>query len=90
MKPLLRYLNASAQTIGSSTQGGFLYSTNSRLGFTFCSEPTPLDALAFAYLHSILDSADDSIRMEVARRLNLVTWEKRVRDVVNTTFTLEK
>ena len=56
----------------------------------FCSEPTPLDALAFAYLHSILNSADDNIRMEIARRVNLVAWEKRVRDVVTTTFTIEK
>jgi metaxin len=63
---------------------------NNRLGFTFCSGPTALDALAFAYLHSILNSADDNIRVEVARRVNLVAWEKRVRDVVNTTFTLEK
>ncbi|KAF8743648.1 hypothetical protein AX14_001702 [Amanita brunnescens Koide BX004] len=52
--------------------------------------PTPLDALAFAYLNSILDSTDDAIRIEVSRRVNLVAWEKRVRNIVSVAFTLEK
>ncbi|KAK2466749.1 hypothetical protein APHAL10511_001007 [Amanita phalloides] len=55
--------------------------------FLGSSQATPLDALAFAYLHCILDSADDSIRIEVSRRVNLVAWEKRVRDMVNAAFT---
>ena len=53
----------------------------------FRSEPTPLDALAFAYLYFILNS-DDNTRIEVSRRVNLVAWEKRVRDIVNAAFTL--
>ncbi|TFK42346.1 hypothetical protein BDQ12DRAFT_719226 [Crucibulum laeve] len=51
------------------------------------SEPTPLDALAFAYLHCILQ-ADDIIRTEVTRRVNLVAWEYRVRCIVRDAFIL--
>ncbi|KII89131.1 hypothetical protein PLICRDRAFT_596937 [Plicaturopsis crispa FD-325 SS-3] len=47
--------------------------------------PTALDALAFAYLHSILHSTD-SIRIEVTRRVNLVAWERRVRSQVRAAF----
>ncbi|KAF9469269.1 hypothetical protein BDZ94DRAFT_1131854, partial [Collybia nuda] len=54
--------------------------------FLGSSEPTPLDALAFAYLHSILNSKDQSFRIEVTRRVNLVEWEWRVRDVVRSSF----
>ncbi|KAF8637415.1 hypothetical protein AX17_002910 [Amanita inopinata Kibby_2008] len=50
--------------------------------------PTPLDALAFAYIHCILDSGSDSIRIEASRRVNLVAWEKRVCDMVRAAFTL--
>lgn len=56
--------------------------------FTICgtSEPTPLDALAFAYLHTILKSNDQSFRIEVTRRVNLVAWEWRVRELVRAAF----
>jgi metaxin len=50
------------------------------------SGPTPLDALAFAYLHSILHSSDN-IRIEVSRRANLLAWEQRVRKLVSAAFT---
>jgi len=50
--------------------------------FLGSSSPTALDALAFAYLHSILNSKEDALRFEVSRRVNLVGWEQRVsRDV---------
>jgi metaxin len=49
------------------------------------SEPTPLDALAFAYLHSILHSSDN-VRIEVCRRANLVAWELKVRRLVSEGF----
>jgi metaxin len=48
--------------------------------------PTALDAFAFAYLHSLLHSAD-IIRIEVARHENLVTWEQKVRTQVEGAFT---
>ena len=51
------------------------------------SEPTPLDALAFAYLHCILH-ASNVLRIEVTRRVNLVAWEGRVRCFVRERFTL--
>ena len=54
----------------------------------FCSEPTPLDALAFAYLHCILNSTEDNLRAEVSRRVNLVAWEKKISEIVNAPFTL--
>jgi len=56
--------------------------------FLGSSEPTLLDALAFAYLHSILNSDNNNTRIEVSRRANLVAWEKRVGDIVNAAFTL--
>lgn len=47
-----------------------------------CSAPTALDALAFAYLHTILNAKQNNLRFEVSRRVNLVAWEQRVsRDV---------
>ncbi|TFK30115.1 hypothetical protein FA15DRAFT_690761 [Coprinopsis marcescibilis] len=54
--------------------------------FLGSSEPTPLDALAFAYLHCILGSTNDTLRVEVTKRVNLVAWEWRVRDSVRTAF----
>ncbi|KAJ6597189.1 hypothetical protein DFH09DRAFT_904734 [Mycena vulgaris] len=54
--------------------------------FLGSSEPTPLDALVFAYLHSILHNTNHIIRMEVARRVNLVAWELRVRGLVSAAF----
>ncbi|KAF8965308.1 hypothetical protein BDZ97DRAFT_1699780, partial [Flammula alnicola] len=64
-------------------------SLSERLGtdkwFLGSSEPTPLDALAFAYLHCILHSSD-TIRVEVTRRVNLVAWEWRVRCLVRDGF----
>jgi metaxin len=50
------------------------------------SGPTPLDALAFAYLHSITNSQDSALRFEVSRRVNLVAWEWRVRALVRAAF----
>ncbi|KAG6909623.1 hypothetical protein DXG01_016405 [Tephrocybe rancida] len=43
-------------------------------------EPTPLDALAFAYLHAIAVSSNSTLRIEATRRGNLVPWEWRVRE----------
>ncbi|KAI0041621.1 hypothetical protein FA95DRAFT_1565217 [Auriscalpium vulgare] len=43
--------------------------------------PTALDALAFAYLRTLLHASDD-LRIEVARRVNLVHWERRVHERV--------
>ncbi|KAF9532160.1 hypothetical protein CPB83DRAFT_874085 [Crepidotus variabilis] len=67
-----------------------IISLSTRLGtdkwFLGSSEPTPLDALAFAYLHCILHSSD-TIRIEVTRRVNLVAWEWRVRCLVREGFT---
>ncbi|KAF5358513.1 hypothetical protein D9756_001368 [Leucocoprinus leucothites] len=54
--------------------------------FLGSTDPTPLDALAFAYLHCILHSSD-SVRIEVTKRVNLVAWEWRVRGVVRAAFT---
>jgi metaxin len=50
------------------------------------SGPTPLDALAFAYLHSITNSQNSALRFEVSRRVNLVAWEWRVRALVHAAF----
>ncbi|KAJ7219527.1 hypothetical protein GGX14DRAFT_436593 [Mycena pura] len=55
--------------------------------FLGLSEPTPLDALVFAYLHTILHTANHSIRSGVTRRVNLVAWELRVRGLVAAAFT---
>ncbi|KAI0705936.1 hypothetical protein BC835DRAFT_1409993 [Cytidiella melzeri] len=52
------------------------------------SAPTALDALAFAYLHTILDSNNDTLRFEVSRRVNLVAWEQRVSRDVKAAFKL--
>ncbi|KAJ7444838.1 hypothetical protein FB451DRAFT_1343660 [Mycena latifolia] len=54
--------------------------------FLGSSDPTPLDALVFAYLHSILHNANHVTRMEVGRRVNLVAWELRVRGLVSAAF----
>jgi len=64
-------------------------SLSQRLGtdkwFLGSNAPTALDALVFAYLHSILH-AKDNIRLEVTRRVNLVAWEWRVRSQVQAAF----
>ncbi|TFK76230.1 hypothetical protein BDN72DRAFT_830778 [Pluteus cervinus] len=54
--------------------------------FLGSAQPTALDALAFAYIHTILN-AKDTIRIEVTRRVNLVAWEWRVRNIVRPVFT---
>jgi len=51
----------------------------------FYSKPTSLDALVFAYLHSILSSSHE-IRLEVTRRANLVSWHHRVLHTVRPCF----
>ncbi|EDR14223.1 uncharacterized protein LACBIDRAFT_305846 [Laccaria bicolor S238N-H82] len=67
-----------------------IVSLSERLGtdkwFLGSSDPTPLDALAFAYLHCLLHS-HETIRIEVTRRVNLVAWEWRVRCLVRSGFT---
>lgn len=77
----------------SSIQGQYadaIASLSERLGtdkwFLGSENPTALDALAFAYLHCLLSSMD-STRIEVTRRVNLVTWERRVRTQVEAAFT---
>lgn len=77
----------------SSIQGQYadaIASLSERLGndkwFLGSENPTALDALAFAYLHRLLYSMD-STRIEVTRRVNLVTWELRVRTQVEAAFT---
>ncbi|KAH9019130.1 hypothetical protein EDB85DRAFT_2009613 [Lactarius pseudohatsudake] len=47
--------------------------------------PTALDAAAFAYLHVLLHAEDD-LRIEVARRANLVHWERHVYERVRSAF----
>ncbi|KAG8217595.1 hypothetical protein J3R82DRAFT_5746 [Butyriboletus roseoflavus] len=49
--------------------------------------PTALDALLFAYLHTLLHSKE-SIRIQVTRRPNLVAWERSLRTHVQTAFCL--
>jgi metaxin len=49
------------------------------------SGPTALDAAAFAYLHVLLHAEDD-LRIEVARRVNLIHWEHRVHEEVRAAF----
>ena len=56
--------------------------------FLFFRSPTALDALAFAYLHTILDSKSETLRFEVSRRVNLVAWEQRVSTDVKAAFKL--
>lgn len=64
-------------------------SLSERLGtdkwFLDSPQPTALDALLFAYLHSILHS-QNTIRFEVARHVNLVSWERRVESQVRAAF----
>ncbi|KAK7037968.1 GST-C-6 domain-containing protein [Favolaschia claudopus] len=54
--------------------------------FLGSAEATPLDALIFAYLHSVLHTANHIVRVEVTRRVNLVAWELRVRGLVSAAF----
>ncbi|KAI0647541.1 hypothetical protein C8Q79DRAFT_634258 [Trametes meyenii] len=65
-------------------------SLSERLGtdkwFLGSAAPTALDALVFAYLHSILHSKENSLRFEVTRRVNLVSWELRVQSQVRGAF----
>ncbi|KAH8117183.1 hypothetical protein DFH11DRAFT_1724243 [Phellopilus nigrolimitatus] len=66
-----------------------IISLSDRLGediwFLGSSGPTALDALVFAYLCCLLSGPDD-IRLDVARRTNLVNWERRVRSIVQIAF----
>ncbi|PFH54159.1 hypothetical protein AMATHDRAFT_72686 [Amanita thiersii Skay4041] len=57
--------------------------------FLGSSGPTALDALAFAYIHTLIESQSDTLRVEVCRRVNLVGWEKRVRETVDSAFRRE-
>ncbi|PAV23507.1 hypothetical protein PNOK_0057500 [Pyrrhoderma noxium] len=56
--------------------------------FLGSSQPTALDALLFAYLHCLLNSPD-IVRLDVARRTNLVEWERRVQARVKEAFVKE-
>lgn len=47
--------------------------------------PTALDALVFAYLHTLIHGVD-VLRVEVTRRVNLVAWELRLRSLVQAAF----
>ncbi|KAI0064445.1 hypothetical protein BV25DRAFT_1822795 [Artomyces pyxidatus] len=62
-------------------------SLSERLGsdewFLGSKVPTALDALAFAYLRTLLHASGD-LRVEVARRVNLIHWERRVYEQVRT------
>ncbi|KAL0565865.1 hypothetical protein V5O48_016153 [Marasmius crinis-equi] len=53
--------------------------------FLGSESPTPLDALAFAYLHCILSSTPE-VRTELTKRVNLVAWEWKVRGMVRASF----
>jgi len=47
------------------------------------SEPTNLDALAFAYLYAALEESHNvEVKQEVQKWVNLVAWERRVRSIV--------
>ncbi|KAI0797549.1 hypothetical protein C8Q75DRAFT_7272 [Abortiporus biennis] len=65
-------------------------SVSERLGtdkwFLGSTSPTALDALLYAYLHSLLKTKDNTLRFEVTRRVNLVSWEKRVGEEVKSAF----
>lgn len=50
------------------------------------ANPTPLDALLFAYLHALLHAKDKLLRFEVERRENLVAYEGRIRAIVTNAF----
>ena len=54
----------------------------------YLRQPTALDALLFAYLHCLLNSPD-IVRLDVARRTNLVEWERRVQARVKEAFVKE-
>jgi metaxin len=79
------------------TDKWFLDSLYSRFVSSSCSpfdhvcyrHPTALDALLFAYLHSILHSKN-KIRFEVARHVNLVSWERRVESQVRAAFRMSR
>lgn len=51
----------------------------------FHSKPTALDALVFAYLHSVLSSSHQ-IRLEVTHLANLVVWHRRVLHTIQPCF----
>ncbi|KAF9651470.1 hypothetical protein BDM02DRAFT_3154285 [Thelephora ganbajun] len=53
--------------------------------FLGSSKPTALDALVFAYLHSILSSSHQ-IRLEVTRHANLVSWHRRAFHIIQPCF----
>ena len=42
--------------------------------------PTALDAAAFAYLYVL--HAEDDLRVEMARRVKLIRWERRIHERV--------
>ncbi|KAF8480591.1 hypothetical protein JB92DRAFT_3040822 [Gautieria morchelliformis] len=57
--------------------------------FLGSSNPTPLDALLFAYLHIALHphaKGQERARAEVTHRVNLVAWERKVRSIVQGAF----
>ncbi|EPQ57985.1 hypothetical protein GLOTRDRAFT_103948 [Gloeophyllum trabeum ATCC 11539] len=54
--------------------------------FLGSASPTPLDALAFAYIHTLLHTPAPKLRTQVTRRVNLVAWERRVSGLVRAAF----
>jgi len=68
-----------------------IVSLSDRLGgeewFLGSSRPTALDALAFAYLHCLL-AGPDGVRVVVARKVNLVAWERRVESIVQASYAI--
>ena len=57
--------------------------TTAWLCFILYRTPTALDALVFAYLHSLLRSP---LRSVINNRANLTAWELRVRGLVNAAY----
>ena len=82
---LLRSLSASGSTNGSSTHRTSYMALCLVILTWMSSGPTALDAAAFAYLHVLLHAEDD-LRIEVARRVNLVHWELRVHEGIRSAF----
>jgi Glutathione S-transferase, C-terminal domain len=85
-KPLCPYLSVLGKTSGSWALRQLNPLSRSELCLLSVDRsPTALDALVFAYLHNILYGADN-VRIEIARRANLVAWEMRVRNQVLEAF----
>ena len=80
-----------SQTVLAPTNGSLAQSTSRSYSLVlpdlYSRKPTALDALVFAYLHTLLHS-NESTRIQVARRPNLIVWERTVRTQVQAAFCL--